>query len=241
MLELLEPAEAKKYHTAAYEQLLTTVIQRTHFHRLLHYAAFGMPGRTPTKFQYYSHDELEEYMHRAGLIVCIGRDLQNAGDLVLSSGAHSNARVSAMLYSLACQAGNNEIKLVFSSWMNNYRDIVSHSHLSEARLLSEYVHALGVPARSIIEEDDAAHTVVDFLDLLRYKKDFSQRGVVIVATKDRMPRTAWFVDHILPEDIEVCLVESDPMLSRDQFNISCVREKKLLLSAMSIPGLESNN
>lgn len=111
-----------------------------------------------------------------------------------------------------------------------WQEYKTYPRISTSRLMTEQAAHLGVPMESIYEEDGAVDTITNLIntaEMLSHDeglKDSDIRRIVIVAGSDHLPRTMWIADHILPDNIELVFVESDPALSQTSYNESCARE-----------------
>jgi uncharacterized SAM-binding protein YcdF (DUF218 family) len=101
---------------------------------------------------------------------------------------------------------------------------------SAARLMMLRAEEKGVNPADISEEEGAVDTISNFLytiDVLnRLQEDNGRKiiNVIVVAGSDHLPRTTWIADHLLPDDIKITSVESDPALSAEDYAKSCARE-----------------
>lgn len=112
--------------------------------------------------------------------------------------------------------------------MRAYRD---NPRMPESRLMLERAAKAGVPLENLHEEDGSVDTISSLVNvgfmldsMSEFHKDRGLR-VVIVAGSDHLPRTSWLADHILPDDVEITCVESDPALSEEGYIKSCERER----------------
>ena len=113
-----------------------------------------------------------------------------------------------------------------------WQEYLTYPRVSVSRLMAERAHAAGVPLEDIVEEDGAVDTITNFVNTVEMLQtadglqETELRHVVVVAGSDHLPRTTWIADHILPDGPEIVCVESDPTLSKEDYDTCCVRELK---------------
>ena len=106
-----------------------------------------------------------------------------------------------------------------------------YPRLPESRLMLERAAAAGVPLENIYEEEGSVDTISNFVNtahmlgsLNMLQKQREDLNVVVVAGSDHLPRTTWIADHVLPDNIKITCVESDPRLNQEDYDKSCDRE-----------------
>lgn len=138
-------------------------------------------------------------------------------------------------------------------------EYTDYPRISTSRLMAERAIELGVTPSAVHEEDGAVDTITNILNVTSMFKtingnhDFytnhtpeasrdltEVKHVIIVAGSDHLPRIAWIADHILPEDIVITLVESQPSLTQQAFDASCARERLSFLKGMQWIGHTNN-
>lgn len=98
-----------------------------------------------------------------------------------------------------------------------------YPRMAEATLMREVAIEAGVPYSAIVEEADSVDTISNLVHIVANEKAGAEdyQGiydgpVVVVASRDHAPRTTWIVDHVLPDGVDVVIVESDPQLPDDE-------------------------
>lgn len=111
-----------------------------------------------------------------------------------------------------------------------WQEYKAYPRISTSRLMIERAAHLGIPKESILEEDGSVDTITSLInvaEMIKSNEDLQGsdiQKVVIVAGSDHLPRTMWIADHVLPDNIEIVCVESDPALSQSEYDESCMRE-----------------
>lgn len=140
------------------------------------------------------------------------------------------------------------------------KEYTDYPRISTSRLMAERAIELGVTPSAIHEEDGAVDTITNILNVasmletvngnLDFDAEHRQEAnrdltgikrVVIVAGSDHLSRIAWIADHILPAEIAITLVESNPGLTQIEFDASCARERLSFLKGMQWIGHASGD
>lgn len=101
---------------------------------------------------------------------------------------------------------------------------------SEAVQMAQEMRLRGIPEESIYEEDESFDTITNFLFCRERLERTGAKNIAVVATIDHLPRIMWLADYILPDDVAVSFVESEPLLSQEDFDATCQREHKSFLA-----------
>ncbi len=118
-------------------------------------------------------------------------------------------------------------------------ELRQYPKLSTSQLMRERVLELGVDPSSLYEENGSFDTISSLLytmaaiRLIEEKEGRPVANVVIVAGSDHLPRTTWIADHIMPDKVNITVVESNPGLNEETYKSSCTREQGSLIKGFN--------
>jgi uncharacterized SAM-binding protein YcdF (DUF218 family) len=112
------------------------------------------------------------------------------------------------------------------------QEFKEYPRISEAEILAEYAERFGLPEERMLYDDTSVDTISSIVNVLEIMQRHNYKRVLIVSTKDHLPRTLWVSDFIFSDDYGLGFYETDPCIPLDQFTASCERELKSLLASI---------